>query len=77
MKFYDVVCVGGDQVCIFKNELSNFYHVAIEPIQNYSFCPSWVSRGYKSKQGAKTLYTKTFKNMQDNFAVSQASQVKL
>lgn len=58
MLYIEVREVGKDQIMLIQNEWTSIYQVVIESIQNYSFTPDYVSKGFKTKKSAKSLFDK-------------------
>ena len=65
MKFLKIEHVNNDQIMIVQNELSDIYQVVIERVDNYSFSPDYVSKGYKSYSGALSHFNKVLSKYKD------------
>ena len=65
MKFLKIEHVNNDQIVIVQNELSDIYQVVIERVDNYSFSPDYVSKGYKSYSGASYHFNKVLNKYKD------------
>lgn len=58
MKFCKIEHVKNDKIMIIQNQLTDIYQVVVQAVNNYSFNPDYVSKGFKSYSAALNHFNK-------------------